>query len=162
MAKVLVVFYSTYGHIYTLAKAEAEGAKAAGCLVDIKRVPETLPEEVLVKMGAKDAAEQWKDVPFVTADDLKNYDAILFGFPTRFGGMAAQMKTFIDSLGGLWRNDGLVGKLGGIFTSSSLQHGGNELTILSSFVPLYHLGFSLVGLPYTCLLYTSPSPRDQA
>jgi NAD(P)H dehydrogenase (quinone) len=145
MTKVLVLYYSSYGHIETMAKAAAEGAREAGAEVAIKRVPELVPEELAKKSGFKlDQA-----APIATIDELPNYDAIIFGTPTRFGNMAAQMKQFLDQAGGLWFGDKLVGKVGAVFTSSATQHGGQESTILSFHTVLLHLGFVIVGLPYS-------------
>jgi NAD(P)H dehydrogenase (quinone) len=146
--KVLVLFYSTYGHLYQMAKAVAEGAREAGATVDIKRVPETLPKEVLEKMHAAEAQKAFADVPVAEPAELANYDAIIFGTPTRFGNMAAQMKTFLDATGGLWMSGALVGKVGGVFVGSATQHGGQESTILSFHTVLLHHGFVVVGLPY--------------
>lgn len=147
MTKVLVLYYSSYGHIETMAQAVAEGArKVAGTQVDIKRVPELVPPEVAKASHFKlDQA-----APIATVDDLANYDAVIFGIPTRFGNMAAQMKNFLDQAGGLWMKGALVGKVGSVFASSATQHGGQESTILSSHVVLLHLGFVIVGLPYSC------------
>jgi len=150
MVKVLVLFYSTYGHIYKLAQAVAEGAKQIpGAEVTLKRVPETLPKEVLEKMWAVDAQKQFADVPIADVAELTQYDAILFGTPTRFGSMAAQMKAFLDATGGHWATGALVGKVGGVFTSSASQHGGQESTILNFHTFLLHQGFVIVGLPYS-------------
>ena len=144
MARVLVLYYSSYGHIETMAQAAAEGARAAGAEVDIKRVPELVPEAVARSSHFKlDQA-----APIATIDDLVAYDAIIFGTPTRFGNMAGQMKNFLDQAGGLWFQNKLVGKVGSVFTSSATQHGGQESTILSFHTVLLHLGFVLVGLPY--------------
>lgn len=145
MAKVLVLYYSSYGHIETLANAMAEGARKGGADVDIKRVPELVPEEVAKKSGYK--IEQ--SAPIAKIDDLKNYDAVIFGTPTRFGMMSSQMKNFLDRAGGLWANGSLIGKVGGVFTSSGTQHGGQESTILNFHTLLLHLGFVVVGLPYS-------------
>ena len=145
MASVLVLYYSSYGHIEQMAYAAAEGARAAGAKVDIKRVAELVPEEVARKSGYK--LDQ--DAPIAQPNDLVAYDAIIFGTPTRFGNMASQMKNFMDQLGGLWVQDKLVGKVGSVFTSTSSQHGGQESTILSFHTVLLHLGFVIVGLPYT-------------
>lgn len=145
MAKVLILYYSSYGHIEQMAHAAAEGAREAGALADIKRVTELVPEEVARKSGYK--LDQ--DAPIAQANDLVTYDAIIFGTPTRFGNMASQMKNFIDQLGGLWAQDKLVGKVGSVFTSTGSQHGGQESTILSFHIALLHLGFVVVGLPYT-------------
>jgi NAD(P)H dehydrogenase (quinone) len=144
MTKVLVLYYSSYGHIETMAKAAAEGAREAGAEVTLKRVPELASEEVAKKSGFKlDQA-----APIATIDELPNYDAVIFGTPTRFGNMAAQMKQFLDQAGGLWMGDKLVGKVGAVFTSTATQHGGQESTILSFHTVLLHLGFVIVGLPY--------------
>ena len=145
MAKVLVLYYSSYGHIERMAEEVAAGARAAGSEVDLKRVPETVPEAIARKSGFK--LEQ--KAPVAKVEDLANYDAVIFGTPTRFGNMAGQMKNFIDQAGGLWMKGTLVGKVAGVFTSSATQHGGQESTILT-FVPvLMHLGFVIAGLPYS-------------
>ncbi len=144
MAKVLVLYYSSYGHVETMAKAVAEGARSAGAQADIKRVPETAPPEVV-------AAAHFKtnhDFPEAQPDDLANYDAIIVGVPTRYGNMASQMAAFWDRTGGLWAQGKLIGKVGGVFTSSATQHGGNEATILSVHKTLLHHGLVIVGLPY--------------
>jgi len=147
--KVLVVFYSTYGHIYKMAEAVAEGVKeVAGAEVKILRVPETLPEEVLGKMGAVDAQKAFSHVPVCTVDELAEADAIIFGTPTRFGNMCGQMRQFLDATGQLWAKGSLVGKVGSVFASSATQHGGQESTILTFHVTLLHQGFVIVGLPY--------------
>eukprot|EP01012_Entosiphon_sulcatum_P020979 TRINITY_DN25804_c0_g1_i1.p1 TRINITY_DN25804_c0_g1~~TRINITY_DN25804_c0_g1_i1.p1 ORF type:complete len:206 (+),score=34.50 TRINITY_DN25804_c0_g1_i1:57-674(+) len=148
MPKVLVLFYSTYGHIYHMAKAVAEGAREAGAEVDVKRVPETLPTEVLEKLHAVEAQRAFAHVPVAEPSELANYDAIIFGTPTRFGSAAAQMKAFLDATGGLWLTGALVGKVGGVFTSSASQHGGNEATILNFIPYLLHQGLVVAGLPY--------------
>jgi NAD(P)H dehydrogenase (quinone) len=146
----LVLFYSTYGHIYKMAEAVAEGARVVpGANVVVKRVPETLPDEVLEKMGAKGAQAAFAHVPIATVDDLANADVILFGVPTRFGNMAAQMRTFLDATGQLWATGKLVGKVGSVFASSATQHGGQESTILSTHATLLHQGLVIVGLPYS-------------
>jgi NAD(P)H dehydrogenase (quinone) len=145
MTKVLVLYYSSYGHIEAMAVAVAEGAKEAGAEVVVKRVPELVPEEIARKSGYKlDQA-----APIATIAELVDYDAIIIGTPTRFGNMAAQMKNFLDRTGGLWVQDELVGKIGSVFTSTGSQHGGQESTILSSHVVLLHLGMVIVGLPYS-------------
>ena len=147
--KVLIVFYSTYGHVYKMAEAIAEGAKTvAGAQVEIRRVPETLPGEVLEKMGAIDAQKTFSRIPECTVDDLTRADAIIFGTPTRFGNMCGQMRQFLDATGQLWANGSLVGKVGSVFTSTATQHGGQESTILTFHVTLLHHGFVVVGLPY--------------
>jgi NAD(P)H dehydrogenase (quinone) len=147
--KVLVVFYSTYGHVFKMAEAVAEGVKqVAGAEVELRRVPETLPDEVLAKMGAVDAQKAFSHVPVCTVDELSGADAIIFGTPTRFGNMCGQMRQFLDATGQLWANGSLVGKVGSVFTSSATQHGGQESTILSFHITLLHHGFVVVGLPY--------------
>lgn len=144
MAKVLVLYYSSYGHIETMAQAVAEGARGAGATVDIKRVPEIVPEAVAKASHFKlDQA-----APIATVEELPSYDAIIFGVPTRFGNMAAQMKNFLDQTGGLWFTGALVGKVGSVFASTATQHGGQESTILSTHTVLLHQGMVIVGLPY--------------
>jgi len=145
MAKVLVLYYSSYGHIETMAQAVAEGARSAGAEVTIKRVPELVPE------AAAKAAHFKLDqaAPVATVDELVDYDAIILGVPTRFGNMAAQMKNFLDQTGGLWFAGKLVGKIGSVFASTATQHGGQESTILSTHTVLLHQGMIIVGLPYT-------------
>ncbi|MFZ0269581.1 NAD(P)H:quinone oxidoreductase [Caulobacter sp.] len=145
MAKVLVLYYSAYGHIETMANAVAEGARAAGATVDIKRVPELVPEEVAKKSYYKlDQA-----APIATIADLENYDAIIVGTGTRFGRMSSQMASFLDQAGGLWARGALNGKVGAAFTSSATQHGGNETTLFSIITNLLHFGMTIVGLPYS-------------
>jgi len=147
--KVWVVFYSTYGHVYKMAEAIVEGAKTvAGAEVEIRRVPETLPQEVLEKMGAVEAQKAFSQIPVCTVDELAQADAIIFGTPTRFGNMCGQMRQFLDATGQLWANGSLVGKVGSVFTSTATQHGGQESTILTFHVTLLHHGFIVVGLPY--------------
>ncbi len=147
--KLLVVFYSTYGHIYRMAQAVAEGAReVAGANVIVRRVPETLPPEVLAAMGAVEAQKSFADVPIATVADLAEADAIIFGTPTRFGNMTGQMRQFLDGTGGLWAQGKLVGKVGSVFASSATQHGGQESTILSFHTTLLHQGMVIVGLPY--------------
>lgn len=148
--KALILFYSTYGHVYKMAQAAAEGVESVGgCTADIKRVPETLPQEVLAKMGAVEAQKAYQHVPVATVKELPEYDAIVFGVPTRYGVAAAQMRQFLDATGGLWASGALVGKIGSVFTSTATQHGGQESTILSFHATLLHLGMVVVGLPYT-------------
>jgi NAD(P)H dehydrogenase (quinone) len=145
MARVLVLYYSAYGHIETMAHAIAEGARAAGATVDVKRVPETAPEEVARAAHFKlDQA-----APIAKIDDLTAYDAVVIGTPTRFGRMSSQMASFLDQAGGLWMSGVLNGKVGGAFTSSASQHGGNETTLFSIITNLLHFGFVVVGLPYS-------------
>ncbi|NOQ18569.1 MAG: NAD(P)H:quinone oxidoreductase [Desulfobacterales bacterium] len=147
--KVLVVFYSTYGPVYKMADAMVAGAgEVAGAEVEIRRVPETLSQEVLEKTGAVDAQKAFSQIPVCTVDELARADAIIFGTPTRFGNMCGQMRQFLDSTGQLWANGSLVGKVGSVFTSTATQHGGQESTILTFHVTLLHHGFIVVGLPY--------------
>ena len=147
--KILIVFYSTYGHVYKMAQAVAEGVKTVkGAEVEIRRVPETLPQEVLKKMGAVDAQNAFSQIPECTVDDLAKADAVIFGTPTRFGNMCGQMRQFLDATGQLWASGSLVGKVGSVFTSTATQHGGQESTILTFHVTLLHHGFVVVGLPY--------------
>jgi NAD(P)H dehydrogenase (quinone) len=145
MSKVLVLYYSSYGHVEQMATAIAEGARAGGATVDIKRVPELVPEEIARKSGLKlDQA-----APIAKVEELTQYDAIIVGTPTRFGNMAAQMKNFLDQTGGLWAKNALVGKVGSVFVSTATQHGGQETTITSVHTVLLHLGLVIVGLPYS-------------
>ena len=147
--KALVVYYSMYGHVYALAQAAAEGARSVeGVEAALRRVPETLPEEVLEKMGALEAQKRQADVPVCTVDELGQADAIIFGTPTRFGNMCGQMRQFLDATGQLWVKGALVGKAGSVITSSNTQHGGQESTILSFHITLLHQGMIIVGLPY--------------
>ena len=147
MAKILVLYYSMYGHVETMAEAVAEGALSIkGTEVVIKRVPELTPADVARKAGAKlDQA-----APIATVDELPNYDAIIFGTPTRFGNMCAQMRNFLDQTGKLWLSGGLAGKVASVFTSTGTQHGGQETTITSFHSTLLHQGMIIVGVPYTC------------
>jgi NAD(P)H dehydrogenase (quinone) len=148
--KALVVFYSTYGHIYQMAEAMAEGVKQVnGAEVELRRVPETLPDGVLEQMGAVDAQKAFSHIPVCTVDELVAADAVIFGTPTRFGNMCGQMRQFLDATGQLWADGSLVGKVGSVFASSATQHGGQESTILSFHISLLHQGFVLVGLPYS-------------
>lgn len=144
MTKVLVLYYSSYGHIETMANAIAEGARAAGATVDIKRVPETVPEEV-----AKNAYFKLdQSAPIATVADLENYDAIIVGTGTRFGRISSQMAAFLDQAGGLWMRGALNGKVGAAFTGSASQHGGQETTLFSIITNLLHFGMTIVGLDY--------------
>ncbi len=148
--KVLIVYYSMYGHIHRMAGAVAEGAREVrGAEVELRRVPETLSQEILVKMGAVDAQNAMSHVPICTVDELGAADAIIFGTPTRFGNMCGQMRQFLDATVQLWVKGALVGKIGSVFTSSATQHGGQESTILSFHITLLHQGLVVVGLPYT-------------
>ena len=147
--KVLIVYYSTYGHVHNMAEAIAEGVNEVnGAEAVLRRVPETLSDEVLEKMGAVDAQQTLAHVPVCTVDELASADAVIFGTPTRFGNMCGQMRQFLDATGQLWAQGALVGKVGSVFTSSATQHGGQESTILSFHVSLLHHGFVIVGLPY--------------
>ena len=144
MTKVLVLYYSSWGHVEKMAEAVAEGVREAGAEVTIKRVPELVPEEVARQSHYKlDQA-----APIATVDEVPDYDAIIFGTPTRYGNMAAQMKQFIDQTGGLWAKGALVGKVGSAFTSTASQHGGQETTLTSFHTVLLHHGMVVVGLPY--------------
>jgi NAD(P)H dehydrogenase (quinone) len=147
--KVIIPFYSLYGHIYKMAKAIAEGVEQVkGVKAELRRVPETLPDEVLEKMGALESQKAFADIPVCTVDELGQADAIIFGTPTRFGNMCGQMRQFLDATGGLWLSGSLVGKVGSVFTSSNTQHGGQETTITSFHLTLFHHGMVVVGLPY--------------
>jgi NAD(P)H dehydrogenase (quinone) len=145
MTKVLVLYYSSYGHVETMAQAVAEGARSAGASVDVKRVPETAPAEVAKAAHFK--LDQ--KAPVAVIDELPNYDAIIIGCPTRFGRMASQMASFLDQAGGLWMRGALHGKVGGAFTSTAAQHGGQEVTLFSIITNLLHFGMTVVGLPYS-------------
>ncbi len=145
MAKVLILYYSSYGHIDTMAAAVAEGVRQTGASVDVKRVPELVPDTVARKSDYKTDQQ----APVATVAELADYDAIILGTPTRFGNMASQMKNFLDQTGGLWFEDKLVGKVGSVFTSTGSQHGGQETTIKSTQTVLFHLGMIIVGLPYS-------------
>ena len=147
--KVLIVYYSTYGHVHKMAEAIAEGVKQVdGTEAVMRRVPETLPDEILEQMGAVNAQKAISHVPLCTVDELASADAVIFGTPTRFGNMCGQMRQFLDATGQLWAQGDLVGKVGSVFTSSATQHGGQESTILSFHISLLHHGFVIVGLPY--------------
>jgi NAD(P)H dehydrogenase (quinone) len=148
--KVLIVYYSTYGHVHRMAEAVAEGVREIeGAEAELRRVPETLPTEVLEKMGAVEAQKKMATVPVCTVDELKTADAVIFGTPTRFGNMCGQMRQFLDATGQLWAQGALIGKVGSVFASSATQHGGQESTILSFHITLLHHGFVVVGLPYS-------------
>ena len=145
MSKVLVLYYSSYGHIEAMAQAVAEGARAAGAIVDVKRVPELVPQEIAEKSHFK----LNQDAPVATVAELENYDAIIIGTPTRFGRLASQMANFLDQAGGLWARGALNGKVGAVFTSTATQHGGQEMTLFSVIPTLMHFGMVVVGLPYS-------------
>jgi len=147
MSKILVLYYSTYGHVEKMAEAVAEGArKVAGATVTLKRVPETVSAEIAQQSHFKTDQK----APVATVDELVDYDAIIFGTPTRFGNMTAQMRNFLDQTGGLWMKGGLVGKIGSVFASTATQHGGQETTITSFHNTLFHHGMIVVGVPYAC------------
>ncbi|MGL4554577.1 MAG: NAD(P)H:quinone oxidoreductase [Gemmataceae bacterium] len=149
--KIQVIFYSMYGHVWKMAEAVAEGAKGvSGADVTVYQVAELIPEAGLEKSGAKKAREAFAHVPVAQPAQLADADAILFGTPTRFGNMAAQMRNFLDQTGGLWAKGALVGKVGSVFTSTGTQHGGQETTITSFHTTLLHHGMVIVGVPYSC------------
>lgn len=145
MAKVLVLYYSAYGHIETMAQAVAEGARSAGAQVDIKRVPELVPADIAQRSGYK----MDQPAPIATVEELSAYDAIIFGTGTRFGRLTSQMANFLDQCGGLWAKGALEGKVGSAFTSTATQHGGQELTLMSLIPNMLHFGMVIVGLPYS-------------
>jgi NAD(P)H dehydrogenase (quinone) len=147
--KALILFYSTYGHMVQMAQAAAEGVKEAGGEAVIKRVPETLPESVLVAQGALEAQKSFAHIPVASVDELPEYDAFILGVPTRFGNMVGQMRSFWDATGGLWAKGALIGKVGSVISSTATQHGGQESTILSTHTTLLHHGMVIVGLPYS-------------
>jgi NAD(P)H:quinone oxidoreductase type IV len=148
--KIQVVFYSMYGHVYQMAEAVAAGAREiGGTEVSLLQVPELVPDEILEKSGASVARASFAHVPVAKPAQLEEADAIIFGTPTRFGNMAAQMRNFLDQTGGLWATGALVGKVGSAFTSTSSQHGGQETTLVSFHTTLLHHGMIIVGLPYT-------------
>jgi len=149
--KVQVIFYSMYGHVYRLAEAVADGARqVAGAEVGLFQVPELVPEAALEKSGAKAARQAFAHVPLAQVAQLPEADALLFGTPTRFGNMCAQMRNLLDQTGGLWVKGSLVGKVGSVFASTGTQHGGQETTITSFHTTLLHLGMIIVGVPYSC------------
>jgi len=148
--KVLIVYYSMYGHVHKMAEAVADGVREVPrAEAVLRRVPETLSEEVLKKMGALEAQKAFTQVPIATVDELTSADAIIFGTPTRFGNMCGQMRQFLDATGEIWAKGALVGKVGSVFASSATQHGGQESTILSFHTTLLHQGMIVVGLPYS-------------
>jgi NAD(P)H:quinone oxidoreductase type IV len=148
--KVKIVFYSMYGHIYQMAEAVAAGVReVAGAKVELFQVPELVPDAVLERSGAKKAREAFAHIPVAKPDDLADADAVIFGIPARFGNMCAQMRNFFDQTGGLWAQNALVGKVGSVFTATNCQHGGQETTIVSSYITLLHHGMIIVGLPYS-------------
>ena len=148
--KIKIVFYSMYGHIYRMAEAVAEGARQVErAEVELLQVPELVPDVVLEKSGAKKAQEAFAHIPVAKTSDLADADAVIFGTPTRFGNMCAQMRNFLDQTGGLWAKNALVGKVGSVFISSGTQHGGQETTLISFHITLLHHGMIIVGLPYS-------------
>jgi NAD(P)H:quinone oxidoreductase type IV len=148
--KVKIVFYSMYGHVYKMAEAVAAGAREVeGVEVELLQVPELIPDEVLAKSGAKKAREAFAHIPVARVNDLVDADAVIFGTPTRFGNMCAQMRNFLDQTGGIFAKNALVGKVGSVFTSSNTQHGGQETTIITFYITLLHHGMVIVGLPYS-------------
>lgn len=147
-AKIQIVFYSMYGHVYRLAEAVAEGARGAGAEVELLQVPELVPDDVLEKSGAKAARASFSHIPVASPDHLTDADGIIFGTPTRFGNMCAQLRNFLDQTGGLWMKGALVGKVGAVFASTATQHGGQETTITSVHTTLLHHGMVIVGVPY--------------
>ncbi len=150
MFKVKVIFYSMYGHIYRMAEAVAAGAREVdGAMVELLQVPELIPDDILEKSGAKKARQAFAHIAVAKPVDMADADAIIFGTPTRFGNMCAQMRNFLDQTGGLWAKNALVGKIGSAFTSSGTQHGGQETTLISLYITLLHHGMVIVGLPYT-------------
>lgn len=150
-AKIHIVFYSMYGHIYKMAQAVEQGAKEVhDTQVQLFQVKETLPDEVLTKMGALEAKKAWAHVPVIQAAQLAEADALIFGIPTRFGLVVTPMQTLFDATGQLWAKGALVGKVGSVFTSTATQHGGQESTILHAHTFLFHQGMVVVGVPYAC------------
>ena len=148
--KAKVVFYSMYGHIYRMAEAVAEGAREVEeAEVELLQVPELVPDDVLEKSGDRKARDAFAHVPVAKPADLADVDAIIFGIPARFGNMCAQMRNFLDQTGGIWAQGALIGKVGSIFTSTATQHGGQETTLICSYITLLHHGMVIVGLPYS-------------
>ncbi|MDL2227037.1 NAD(P)H:quinone oxidoreductase [Deltaproteobacteria bacterium OttesenSCG-928-M10] len=153
--KALILFYSVYGHVFELAKAVEEGVKAAGLEPVLRKAPETLPDKVIEAIGGLTPRKAWADVPDVQVQDMVDAEAIIIGSPTRFGGMCGQVRSFLDSTGGLFAKGALVGKVGAFFTSSNTQHGGQESTILTSLPFFLHQGLVYAGLPYSFAGQTS-------
>lgn len=148
--KINVIFHSIHGHVYRMAEAVAEGAReVAGAEVKLLQVKETLSDEIIAKMGATESKKKFAHIPVAALNDLSEADAVIFGTPTRFGNMTAQMRAYLDSTGGLWMKGTLIGKVGSVFTSTATQHGGQESTILSFHITLLHHGMIIVGLPYS-------------
>lgn len=150
VTNIQIIFYSMYGHIYKMTEAMAQGAREVKDVnVEVFRVPELVPEEILEKSGAKAIQQTFAHIPVIKPDQLIHADAYLFGTPTRFGNMCSQMRNFLDQLGGLWVRNEFVGKVGGVYTSTGTQHGGQETTITSFHTTLFHLGMIVVGVPYS-------------
>jgi NAD(P)H dehydrogenase (quinone) len=148
---IQIIFYSMYGHVHRMAEAVAEGARGVeGANVSLYQVAELVPEAALERTGAKQARQAFADIPFAQPNQLVDADALIFGTPTRFGNMAAQMRNFLDQTGGLWARGALINKVGSVFTSTGTQHGGQETTITSFHTTLFHLGMIVVGVPYSC------------
>ena len=147
--KIKVIFYSMYGHNYKMATAVGEGAQSAGATVELLQVPELVPDAILESSGAKKARDVFKNIPIAKVDDMADADGLIFGTPTRYGNMCAQMRNFLDQAGGLWAKGALENKVASVFTSSNTQHGGQESTILSFHTTLLHLGMIIVGIPYS-------------
>jgi NAD(P)H dehydrogenase (quinone) len=148
---IQIIFYSMYGHVHRMAEAVAEGARGIeGANVSLYQVAELVPEAALERTGAKQARQAFADIPFAQPNQLIDADALIFGTPTRFGNMAAQMRNFLDQTGGLWARGALINKVGSVFTSTGTQHGGQETTITSFHTTLFHLGMIVVGVPYSC------------
>jgi NAD(P)H dehydrogenase (quinone) len=148
-ANVQVIFYSTYGHVWRLAEAVAEGARETGATVELLQVPETLPDDVIAKMGAAEAKKAFAHIPVADPKRLAEADAIVLGSPTRYGAAAAQMRAFQDQTGGLWASGALIGKVGSAFTSTGSQHGGQETTLLAMSTFFFHMGMVIAGVPYS-------------
>ena len=148
-AKIQVIFYSTYGHVWKLAEAVAEGARAAGAEVQVLQVAETLPDDVLAKMHATDAKKAFAHVPLADPRRLQEADAIVIGAPTRCGAFPAQMRASLDNTAGQWVSGALIGKVGSAFTSTASQHGGQETTLLAASTFFFHMGMAVVGVPYS-------------
>ena len=153
--KALILFYSVYGHVFEMAKAVEEGVKEAGLEPVLRKAPETLPDKVIEAIGGLEPRKKWADVPEATINDMVEAEAVIIGSPTRFGGMCAQMRAFLDSTGGLFAKGSMVGKVGAFFTSSNTQHGGQESTILTSIPFFLHQGMVYAGLPYSFAGQTS-------
>jgi len=148
--KILIPFYSTYGHTYQMAKAVAAGVQEVdGAEAQLRRIPETIPEDTLKEMGALEIQQEFSHIPECTLEDLKDADGVIFGTPTRFGHVAGQVQNFLDTTGGLWQEGAMVGKAGSVFISTATQHGGQETTIRSMHTTLLHHGMVIVGLPYS-------------